>query len=248
MDRGSGLGNASGGQVLGLGHITAGASKPCTVTGAVGVFKDEFPAGLKIDLPLTHTEHGETLVNTTAGPLISQIRVGGSQVIYLHLAAEDPASDVVADLNIRAARAISKMAVLVPACEADAETPVQVFRSGGGFVVTAWDSPTLKKWQFRYVAGIPILKYEAPGVNRTISLPARAGKGDWLAYDFWNDRLEHLQPAAEGVGLELRDAVVGMWYVGPDTPAFAATVARARATRAWLRQQGFDFESVPEAR
>ena len=240
MDRGSGLGQAPGGELLGLGRITAGTSTSCTVTGAMGVFKDEFPAGLRIDLPLTAAEHGETLVSATAGPLISRVQVGRSQVIYLHFAAEDPASPTAADLNLRAVRSICQMMGISPACQADAETPVQLFRSGGGFVVTAWDGPTLERWKFKYEAGIPIQGYEAPGVSRTIRLPTGTGQGDWLVYDFWNDRLEHAPPAPDGVKLELRDAVVGMWYAGPDSPAFATSVARAREARAWLRQQGFD--------
>lgn len=255
-ERGNALGDANGAEVLGLGKISQTAVKNCTVTAAVGAWQNLFHVGEKLTLtePLTASEKGHALVMTDQGPLVSEVNIGQGHVIYLHFAApvvnditasnNDP---TVADLMTRAAQVVGQMTQVAPLCGADAQTLVQVFNVPGGRSVTAWDNPALQAvrkpndWQLTR----PMF-YEAPEVNRTITLPANGGQ--WLTYDFWADRVTPVTPVSGTVTLRLKGSSLGLWYVGPDTPVFRGTLARAQQSRAALKsyaQTGDNIGPIP---
>lgn len=244
MDRSARLGRANGGDSLGLGRIATSEVTRCVITSADDQWVGQFPPGQTIELasPLTRCEHGEPLVSTDAGPLVSRVRVGKGQVIYLHYSAEDPANPAVLSLNIRVMLAIGKLVGVRPICTADADTLVQVFDVPGGQSVVAWDRPTLDKWVFEYRPGIEPLRFESSGVDRTVRLTT-AGDARWLAYDFWADRLTELPAGQREASLHLENAVTGLFYVGADTPTLRATIANAQKVRQEMRD--LKFETTP---
>lgn len=246
MDRSPALGNGDGAALLGLGRIEVTDVKTCKVTSAARGWEGLFPVGEEITLPsaLTRCSQGEALVSTDAGPLVTRARVGEGQVIYLHFSAENPMDPQVLSLNTCVMQALAVSAHLGLQCQADPEVITQCFDVAGGQSVAIWDAPTLGKWEFRYVPGIPILQYGAPAVDRTVRLPVPA-KGKCLVYDFWADRLVEVTPADGAVALRLKDAVCALYYAGSDTPRLRETIAAARKARAWLRDLKFDAEVKP---
>lgn len=248
MERSSALGAADGGSLLGLGHITPspGASRACHVTTVAPEAGNFFTPGEAFELPseLVLAPGAEVVVDTDQGPLVSRARVGGSTVYFLHYAAHDPAREPALSIARRvmllAADEIGEPAL----CETDPETLVQVFSVGDGISLAAWDEPTQRTWDWRYEPGIPIMQYDRPGVDHQVALPT-TGDAPVLVYDFWNDDLRTVRPEGGRVTLTLRDRSCALWYMGPDTPAFRATLASAQATRAWLRDRQFDLTASP---
>ena len=251
MDRGMGLGKADGAALLGLGRIEATDVKTCKIAAAAPGWDKLFPVGEEIKLPsaITKCTGGEALVSTDAGPLVTRAKVGASEVIYLHFSDVNPMDPQVLSLNTRVMQTLAASGKLSAQCQADPEAITQAFGVPGGQSVAVWDAPTLSKWEFRYVPGIPILQYSAPAVDRTVRVPV-ATAGKCLAYDFWADRLDELTPAATSptsglLPLRLKDTVCALYYVGPDTPRLRATIASAQKARAWLRDLKFDMEVKP---
>ncbi len=241
LDRSAALGSAKGGAQLGLGAVSATQATRCTVTGGADGWSKAAPHGEVVELgaALTRTRQGKALVTTDAGPLITLAKVGQSDVVYLNYAPS--ATDAVRKLDERVVGMLAARLGLKPTCSADRDTPVQVFGVSGGRCVLAWDAPTMAAWTFRYEPGIAPLRYEAPGVDRRILLPAPQA-GQWLVYDFWADRLDRVRPTGGQIPLALRGAVTALYYTGPDTPTMRATIAAAQKTRAKMRALGFDGE------
>ena len=239
MDAGTDLGKVNGGSMLGLGRITATTSTHCTITSAVDTWKRFFPQGQAIELPspLTKCEKGETLVMTDAGPLVSRVIVGKGEVIYLHYTPSD--SIPVQHVDVKVMQAMGNAVGIKPTCETDFDAPVQVFSVKGGSSVIAWDAPAMGKWTFKYEPGIAALAYEAPDVTHDVSLPA-SGSAPWIIYDFWSDKMENVQPAAGVITLHMKDTLTCLYYAGPDTPAFKATIAAAQKMRKKLSNMKFE--------
>ncbi|MEI6500176.1 MAG: hypothetical protein WCP21_04015, partial [Armatimonadota bacterium] len=246
MDRTSALGKAEGGALLGLGRIEASDVKTCRITGAAPGWDKLFPVGEELKLPsaLTRCSQGEALVSTDAGPLVTRARVGSGEVLYLHFSAEKPMAPPVLSLNARVMQALTATGRLTVQCQADREALTQIFDVPGGRSVAIWDGPTLDKWEFRYVPGLPMLQYAAPGVDRTVRLPVGTA-GKYLTYDFWADHLDEAAPTEGTLTLRLKDTVCALYYAGPDTPKLRATIASAQKARAWLRDLKFDTEVKP---
>jgi hypothetical protein len=100
-------------------------------------------------------------------------------------------------------------------------------------------------WKFEYVPGIAPLLYDAPAVDRTITLPATA-PGNWLVYDFWADKVGPVTPANGQVSLSLHGASTGLWYAGPDNDRLRLTIQTAQKLRAKMRDLGFEKVAMQE--
>jgi hypothetical protein len=246
-DRSAAFGAHATSAAFGLGEVTSTGVSRCKITAAALGWQDLFPIGEDIELPspLTKCSTGEALVSTDAGPLISRVKVGASQVIYLHFTGEDGLKQPVLGLNMRAMTAIARAATdtakakLAPLCDPDPDTLLQVFDVPGGKFAVLWDAPTLNKWEFKYEPGIPPLKYEAPGVDRALRLPV-AGQSA-LVYDFWQDRLQAVSPQDGRVALPIKGTICGLYYYGPDSPALRATIAAAQRTRRQMDELKFSM-------
>ncbi len=232
-------GFALGGPLLGLGPIGASDAKHCRVTASFGAWSKLFPPGEVIDLPapMSRCDKGEPLVATDAGPLVSRVKVGKSDVIYLHYTPGD--TEPVQRLDTRVMEGVAATYGLKPVCRADFDTIAQVYDVAGGQAVVAWDAPSMAAWKFEYVPGIAPLLYDAPAVDRTVSLPA-SGAGNWLVYDFWADKVGPVTPAGDQITLALKDSSTGLWYAGPDTDRLRLTIQTAQKLRARLRDLGFE--------
>jgi hypothetical protein len=237
-ETGTERGYALGGPLLGLGRITGTDVKRCKVTAAFGAWGQVFTPGqvLEFPTPLTRCDLGETLVATDAGPLVSRVAAGKSEIIYLHYTPGD--TEPVQRIDEKVMEAVGASLGLQPVCRADFDTVAQVFEVPGGSTVVAWDAPTMAAWKFEYKPGIAPLLFEAANVDRAISVPA--GEGNWLVYDFWADKLEPVTPAEGRANLSLRGAVTGLWYVGPDNEKMRATIGAAQKLRARMRDLGFE--------
>lgn len=240
FDHSSKFGSSGGDTELGLGNIGATQVTHVQVTAGSGPWQDEFKTGYTADLPspLTTAQVGDTLVDTAAGPLVSRVTQGQGQVIYLHFASRDPADPAVLDMNEKAVRAVARMADIAPLCDCDQYTSVQVFDVPGGQSVVSWNVPTLDAWHFEYTPGIAPLKYDAPGAMINIRYPI-GSRGPALVYDVWDDKLSEVTPQDGYVWLSHPRTATALHYVGPDTPALRATIARVQASRARAEQAGF---------
>ncbi len=229
FDGGPGLGGGDG-RLLGLGSIGPAAGVSATVTEATDPWAAALPVGatLRARAPLTTCAEGRALIAGEAGALLTEARVGRGRVLYLHWSPGSLDGDVESDLWTAAATELG----LPVTGSTDAECPVQVFDVPGGRSVLAWDAPAMRAWSFEYRPGIAPLAFAAPDSDHTVALP-EAGAGA-VVYDFWRDEM------ATGPALRLEGDLAGLWYVGPDTPEFRATLEAARALRAKLRDLGFD--------
>jgi len=235
FDRSAAPGKAAGGRALGLGEARTADRASDQVSAASAPWRGAFPPGAQVPCgsAVAGWSLGRAMVSGRRGALVTEARVGGSRVLTFHWTAEDPADPAALDASVRALRTAAATAGVRPVCQADADTSVQTFDVRGGQAVLVWDAPSLEGWRFEYRPGIPPLAYAAAGVDRTVRLAPRKRP---LAYDFWRDRLE----TRDADLLRLRDVLVGLFYVGEDTPAFRRTVEAARAMRRKLRDLGFD--------
>ncbi|MDR3708952.1 MAG: hypothetical protein P4L33_11685 [Capsulimonadaceae bacterium] len=240
FDHGTTLGAADGGDILGLGKIGTTKTLHVKITKSTGAWQSFFPTGFAADLPapLTTAQHGEPMVLTNDGPLVSRVRIGQSQVIYLHFASQDPANPAVLEMNMNVARAVAQSAGIVPECESDQNTSVQMFSVPGGHSVVSWNVPTLNAWHFEYVPGLPAMKYDAPGAEINVRVPEH-GVAKALVYDVWANKLTEVAPDDGIVTLRHSKTVTGLDYVGPDTPLFRQSIAKIQATRNAADAAGF---------
>ncbi len=237
LDDGVSLGSAGGGALLGLGAITPGAGQRAKIRALAPGWERVLRIGEELALPtLVRTTGGEVVVDSDLGPLVSRVRIGASELLYLHFA---PGSEEGAGLRLmaRIAREMAARARVQPLVAADAEVAVQAFDVPGGRSLLLWDGPALARFHQR--RGEAPLAFAAPGIRRDVSVPASGG-GAQLVYDFWAETRTRVQPTEGRLRLGLRDAVFGLLYVGADTPQFRATVERAASVRRWLRGLGFD--------
>ncbi len=229
----AGLGGARDGDLLGLGAITRGTSQRFTLTRVPESWRALVPVGRAVETvaPLCRSSLGEPVVVSDAGPVVSRARVGESWVYYLHYAAGD--GTAAQQLDAALLRAIAAEVEQRPFVAADFDTLVQRWTVPGGQVLCAWDAPTMGRWNWRYEPGLAPLAYDAPGVARTLRLPA----GQALqVYDFWRDQLQTVAPDAGGtVALALQDSLCGLWYAGAGE-AFQTVLRDARERRRSLRE------------
>ncbi len=187
--------------------------------------------------PLYACEHGETLINTDAGPLISRVRVGKGDLYYLHFAPNQ--SDEAKDLDVRIVQAIGCLTGIAPVCDADRDTMVQIYHIGRGYSVLAWDVASMEKWGFEYKPGIPYMPFEAEGVSRRVAIPV-ASDHPWWIYDFWAEQMHRVSPRDKQIELMLAGTVSGIFYLIPDEDASRLRLESVRALRAKMRRLQFD--------
>ncbi len=236
LNNGAELGSVNGGAMLGVGRISAGTAVKCNVTSVSTWLLGVFVHRLELASPLTHCEFGQPLVKTDAGTLVTMAQIGGSRVIYLHYTPGDSTDTQRFDAALL--RDIAVAEGIAPTCETDFDAPVEVFDVKGGKSVIAWDASAMGRWTFKYEPGIAPLGFDAPGVSREIRLPAK-GTSKWLVYDFWTDRLETVVPVDGKVILRMKDVITSLYYVGPDTAEFRATLDTAKRTREKMRSLHF---------
>lgn len=226
------LGNVDGGSVIGLGRITRTEAKQCKVISAKGIWAKYFKTGEVINLQsgLTKCEHGEPLVMTDAGPLITQAVVGKGRVIYLHFTSDDPTNPDFLSVSKRISFAVGEESDIKPLCDADDQTLVQALDVPGGRSAVVWDILSLGKWNFEYRPGISPLEYSAPGVNKTVRLTVNSRSG-YLVYDFWADKQSRILPSNGYIEVNLKDHLTGLYYYGLDSPSMRATIDNARKIR-----------------
>ncbi len=232
-------GQVNGGDILGLGEISETSHTKCTVTHVDDALTSLFPIGetFSFNSPLYACEHGEALINTDAGPLLSRVRVGKGYLYYLHF-APDP-SDKTQDLDVRISQAIGRLTGVTPVCEADRETLVQLYHIGRGYSILAWDLASMEKWSFVYKPGIPYMPFEAEGVSRRVTIRV-ALDYPWWIYDFWTDQMHRVSPRDKKIELMLTGMVSGMFYLFPDEDESQIRLKSVRALRAKMRQLQFD--------
>lgn len=225
---------------LGLDFITSTGEKAFTIVDTVDpAWQGLLVPGQKYELtnPLTAIENGEVLVNTDCGPLISRVRVGDSQVIYLHYTPNDTGTE---ELDCLVMRGIGRLVNQEPICLADPELSVQLFElaNGCGYSVVAWDLPSLSSWNKEK----EVLPYTAKGVDRTIQV-AVPWQGPVVVYDFWADELNILQPQDGKITLQMNDVSTALFYFGADSPKFRTKeLDDVQKRRQKIHQLNFDTD------
>jgi hypothetical protein len=233
------LGKKSADQ-LGLGEITSTGEKSFAITEVTPLWRDLFSPGQQFALTnsLTAIEHGETLIGTDCGPLVSRVRVGESHVIYLHYPPNDTGTE---SLDVKVMEGIANFIGQKPICLAEPEVAVQAFElaNGCGYSIAAWDLSALSSW--RKEEGP--LKYDSSGVNRTIEISVPCDQ-PLLVYDFWDDKLTVVEPRAGKISLQMKDVSTALYYVGVNSSKFEDKVLReVQNSRQKIKE--LDFEELP---
>ncbi len=238
-NRSTALGCHAWGKQLGLGRIEATQTKEVQITRVADEWRGLFSVGekLKFPHPLTRCEHGEVLVGTDRGPLVRRVRCGRGWVLYL---CYTPGSNVpVTRVDARVMKGLARLASIEPICDADFDAIVQVFHVRGGYSVVAWDAPAMGRWKWRYAPGIAPLRFEAAGVDRTVSLRAKE-PGPWVVYDLWADKLTRQAPQQGRVALRMKNTLCALYYAGPDSESMRQTIAAAKRARRRMTELGFE--------
>jgi hypothetical protein len=214
--------------LLGLGSLTRTNITKAIITSAVESWRPFAQIGKAFTLsdPLSHSEYGKPLIMTNVGPLVSQVVVGKSEVIYFNYTPG--ASNITKQLDERLALALMRHINKKSFVVANPEVSIQAFQVAGGQSVVVWDMPTEEDWASKNKMVTSPLRWRSSNINQIIKLPVNDKK---IIYDFWDDKILNQLPEKGYLTLNLKGVSSKLFFVGADSKEFKDTISKARVVR-----------------
>jgi hypothetical protein len=223
---------------FGIGSIKQTNPKQFKITSVNNIWKDFVNAGKTFSLaePLSRTEYGKPLINSSAGAVVSKTLVGGSEVIYLHYTPGY--SQNTRSLDREIAKAILKERQQKSLALSNADVSVQMFNVSGGKSIILWDMQNEESWAKGNESYRTSLPWRSKSINHTILIPA---KGKQKVYDFWSDKIMELTPKKGYISLELTGVTSKLYFLGSNTESFNKTIRNTQSVRKKIKFLNFEI-------
>jgi hypothetical protein len=221
------LGDGTLGRGLGLGEISTGAALAADpLTTADGWTARALAVGRTVKLPgpLFQCSAGTPLATLGTQALVTTAtRANGSRVVYLNYAAGQPETRDVDQQLLRAALASAGS----PATTVTPGVYCHTYAVGAGTVAVLWSTAACERFKFEYRGDIEQrLAYRDPAVDIAVQVSVPAGS--YRVLD-WLEQQEQVSAAAEGtLTLKLQGRSCALYYFGPDTAAWQASLEGLR--------------------
>jgi hypothetical protein len=213
---------------LGLGSLTRTNITKAIITSASKNWRPSVQIGKAFTLsdPLSRSEHGKPLVMTNVGPLVSQVVVGKSEVIYFNYTPGN--SNITKQLDEQLALALMRHTNKKSFAVANPEVSVQAFQVAGGQSVVVWNMPTEEGWASENKTGTSSLRWSSSNINQIIKLPVNNKQ---IIYDFWDNKISNQFPEKGYLTLNLKGVSSKLFFIGANSKEFSNTISKARTVR-----------------